>query len=145
MVIWQRAFTLDALNQSSANTLVEHMAIRYTGFDDYSLTASMPVTSAVMQPFGLLHGGASVTLMETVASCAANLCVSANHYCVGLEVNANHIAACRAGMVNATATALHLGRTTQIWQVEVRDENTKLISVGRLTVAVRDYSASETK
>lgn len=136
MTIWKKDFNLDSLNASSKNTLIEHLNIQYTDFDDRSLTASMEVSSITHQPLGMLHGGASVVLIETVASLAANLCVDESKYCVGLEVNANHLRAKRDGKVFATAKPAHLGSATQVWQIELHDEKNHLICIGRLTLAV---------
>ncbi|MBY5993599.1 hotdog fold thioesterase [Ferrimonas balearica] len=136
MSIWKRPVCLDRLNEQSANTLVAHLGIRYCGFDERSLSASLPVDGRTHQPLGLLHGGASVALAETVGSLAANLCVDEGYYCVGLDINANHIRAVRSGTVIGQASPIHLGATTQVWQIEIRDERQRMVCTSRLTMAV---------
>ncbi|GAA4495936.1 hotdog fold thioesterase [Pseudaeromonas paramecii] len=136
MAIWQRDFTLDGLNAGSANTLVAHLGIRYTQVSDDSLVGIMPVGPTVHQPMGLLHGGASVVLAETLGSVAGNLAVPRTHCCVGLEINANHLRAMREGLVTGMASPLHLGATTQVWQIRLEDEAQRLICISRLTLAV---------
>lgn len=136
MTIWQRPFTLALFNQTSKNTLVEHLGIEYVAVDDSSLSATMPVDSRTHQPLGMLHGGASVVLAETLGSLAANFTVSSEYYCVGLDINANHIRAVRSGFVTGKATPLHIGATTQVWQIEIRDERQRLVCTSRLTMAV---------
>ena len=135
-MIWQRDFTLASLNAGSANTLVEHLGIEYTAFGDDYLQATMPVDSRTHQPMGLLHGGASVVLAETLGSVAGNLCVPRCHCCVGLDINANHLRAKRNGLVTGTAKPLHLGATTQVWQINLMDEKEHLLCTSRLTLAV---------
>ncbi|MDO6706707.1 hotdog fold thioesterase [Photobacterium sp. 1_MG-2023] len=136
MSIWQKQFDLKDLNRSSKNTLVEHIGIEYCAFDDNSLTAMMPVDNRTHQPFGMLHGGASVVLAETLGSIAANMCVDEEKYCVGLDINANHVRAVRTGIVKGTATPVHLGATTQVWQITITDERQQLVCTSRLTMAV---------
>ncbi len=135
--IWHEPLTLEALNAMGAGTMGAHLDIRFTEAGPDFLRASMPVDDRTRQPFGLLHGGASVVLAETVGSVAANACVDAEtHYCVGVEVNANHLRPVREGRVTATARPLHRGRSTQVWQIRIRNESGALICAGRLTVAV---------
>ncbi|MBP7981314.1 MAG: hotdog fold thioesterase [Tolumonas sp.] len=134
--MWQRDFTLASLNAGSANTLVEHLGIEYTAFGDDYLQATMPVDSRTHQPMGLLHGGASVVLAETLGSVAGNLCVPRSHCCVGLDINANHLRAKRNGLVTGTAKPLHLGATSQVWQINLMDEKEHLRCTSRLTLAV---------
>ncbi|GAB6264008.1 hotdog fold thioesterase [Photobacterium sp. CCB-ST2H9] len=136
MSIWQKKFDLNDLNQTSKNTLVEHIGIEYCAFDDNSLTAIMPVDARTHQPFGMLHGGASVVLAETLGSIAANMCVSEDKYCVGLDINANHIRVVRTGFVTGKAEPIHLGATTQVWQITITDERGNLVCTSRLTMAV---------
>ncbi len=108
MSIWKKNISLEALNRTSKNTLMEHLQIEYTDFSDNTLSATMPVCSFTHQPLGMLHGGASVVLAETLGSLAANFCVDDDHYCVGLDINANHIRAVRSGFVIGTAKPMHL-------------------------------------
>ncbi|HIF9383472.1 TPA: hotdog fold thioesterase [Photobacterium damselae] len=143
MSIWKRHFTLEDLNATSKNTLVEHLGIEYVSFDDESLTASMPVDHRTHQPLGMLHGGASVVLAETLGSIAANYCVSEGHYCVGLDINANHVRAMRSGLVKGIAKPTHLGVTTQVWQIDIVDERDRLVCTSRLTIAVMKHKKKE--
>ena len=137
MSIWLQQPELTALNVLSKNTIVELLDIRFEAFDDDSLTASMVVDPRTHQPYGLLHGGASVVLAETLGSTASYLCIdSTQFYCVGLEVNANHLRGLRSGRVTAVARPLHLGRTTQVWDIRLSGDDGKLSCVSRLTMAV---------
>lgn len=137
MSIWLQQPELNALNALSKNTLVELLDIRFEAFDDDSLTASMVIDPRTHQPYGLLHGGASVVLAETLGSTASYLCIdSSRFYCVGLEVNANHLRGLRSGRVTAVARPLHLGRTTQVWDIRLSGDDGKLSCVSRLTMAV---------
>ncbi len=138
MSLWKQKVDLLALNQWSKNTLIEHLGIEYTAFDSTSLSATMPVHAQTHQPMGMLHGGASVVLAETVGSAAANLCVDSEFACVGLDINANHLKSKRSGVLTASAKAVHLGRRTHVWQIDIVDESQQLICVSRLTMAVID-------
>lgn len=135
-MIWQRDFTLDSLNATSSQTLVEHLGILYSAFGDDFLQATMPVEPRTHQPMGMLHGGASVVLAETLGSIAGNLCVPRSHSCVGLDINANHLRPKRDGVVTGTARPIHLGATTQVWQIDIQDERQRLVCCSRLTLAV---------
>ncbi|MBE9549160.1 MAG: hotdog fold thioesterase [Proteobacteria bacterium] len=136
MSIWKKQFTIEQLNKMSAGNMLELIDIQFTVKGDNSLSASMPVDHRTHQPMGILHGGATVALAESVGSSAANLCVDDDHYCVGLEINTNHISSRREGRVTATATPFHLGRTTQVWEIRTEDEHNKLVAITRLTMAV---------
>jgi 1,4-dihydroxy-2-naphthoyl-CoA hydrolase len=138
MTIWYIEATTDSLNAISANTMVEHMGIEFTAIDEDSITARMPVDHRTVQPAGLLHGGASVALAETLGSVAATLCVNpADTTCVGLEINANHIRSVRSGFVTGVARPIHLGNSTQVWDIRIYDdEQERLVCVCRLTMAV---------
>lgn len=128
---------LDALNRLGAGTLIEHLGIVFTEAGEDWLSASMPVDARTRQPYGLLHGGASVVLAETLGSSAGNLCVDPDaQVCVGLEINANHLRAVTAGRVIGTARALHVGRSTQVWEITIEDEAHRRVCVSRLTLAV---------
>jgi len=119
------------------DTLGQHLDMRIEAWDDDSLTASMVVDRRTHQPMGLLHGGASVALAETVGSIASMLCVDrARYYCVGQEINANHLRGVRSGRVTAVARPLHLGRSSHVWDIRLSDEEGRLTCVSRLTVAV---------
>ncbi len=125
------------MNAAVGDNMVSHLGIEITDVGDDWITARMPVTNRSKQPFGLLHGGASVALAESVGSLAANLCVDMNRqYCVGLEINANHLRPVTDGYVHATARPLHIGKSTQVWDVRIHDDNQRLVCVSRLTMAV---------
>lgn len=137
MAIWKTEFTLADANQRSAKTMMEYLGIEFTDKGDDFLSATMTVDHRVHQPLGIMHGGASCVLAETIGSTAANYCVDpASHYCVGLDINTNHIRSIREGIVVGTAMPYHLGRSTQVWSIEIANEENKLISVNRLTMAV---------
>ena len=137
MSIWRTTPILEQLNGAQRNTIGELLDIRFEAFDDRSLTASMVVDSRTHQPFGLLHGGASVVLAESLGSMASYLCIDpAQFYCVGLEVNANHLRGLRSGRVTGVAHAVHLGRTTHVWDIRLSGEDGKPSCISRLTVAV---------
>ncbi len=137
MAIWRQTPNLERLNAHLKNTIGEVLDIRFESFDDETLSASMAVDSRTHQPYGLLHGGASVVLAETLGSMASYLCIdSERYYCVGLEVNANHLRGLRSGRVTAVAQAVHLGRTTHVWDIRLSGEDGKLSCISRLTVAV---------
>lgn len=137
MSIWFTEPDLAALDESLQNTICERVDIHFEAYDDDSLTASMAVDERTHQPFGLLHGGASVVLAETVGSIASLLCIDrSQHTCVGLEVNANHLRAVRRGRVTAVAKPVHLGRSTHVWDIRLSDEAGRATCISRLTVAV---------
>lgn len=128
---------LAALNASSRDTLIEHLGIVFTAAGDDWLSATMPVDARTKQPYGLLHGGASVVLAETLGSSAGNLCVDMTaQMCVGLEINANHLRAATDGLVTGTARAVHVGRSTQVWDITIENPAGKRVCVSRLTLAV---------
>lgn len=136
-MIWKTPITLESLNKRSENTAASHLDIVFSEVGDDFLTATMPINNKTVQPLGLLHGGISAALAETVGSSAANYSVDQNkQYCVGLDINANHIRAVKSGFVSATAKALHLGSSTQVWEIRITDETNKLICIARLTMAV---------
>lgn len=137
MSLWHTPPDIDVLNAAQRNTIGEVLDIRFESCDEQSLSASMPVDHRTLQPHGILHGGASVVLAETVGSVASYQCVDTTRfYCVGLEVNANHLRALRGGRVTATARPVHIGRTTHVWDIRLVDENGKTSCISRLTVAV---------
>jgi len=117
--------------------MVSHLGIEYTEVGDDHICAKMPVDSRTTQPFGLLHGGASVVLAETLGSVGSHLCVDIEKYiCVGLEINANHVKSATSGFVYGKATIIHLGRKTHIWDIRITNEASELVCISRLTVAV---------
>jgi uncharacterized protein (TIGR00369 family) len=134
---FRRATSVEALNAHSAGTAIEALGIVFTEVGDDFLRATMPVDARTRQPYGLLHGGASVALAETLGSMAGGLCVDPQREAVvGLEINANHLRAVRSGVVTGTARALHVGRTTQVWEIRIENEAGKLVCVSRITLAV---------
>ncbi len=128
---------IDAVNALRDGCMVGHLGITITGAGDDWLRGTMPVDERTKQPFGLLHGGASVALAETLGSVAGGLCVDpASEAVVGLEINANHLRGVRSGVVTGTARAIHVGRSTQVWEIRIENEAGKLVCVSRLTLAV---------
>lgn len=136
-MVFKPGITLEALNQMGKNTLVEHVGIEYTAIGENSITARMPVDKRTHQPFGLLHGGASVVLAETLGSVAANCCLdSAKQYAVGLDINANHLRSVRSGWVYGITTPVHIGKSTQVWEIRITSEEGALVCISRITMAV---------
>ena len=136
-MVFRAPVSLDELNGLSRNTLIEHLGIVFTAAGEDWLQATMPVDARTVQPYGLLHGGASVVLAETLGSSAGNLCLDTRvQMAVGLEINANHLRAVRQGVVTGTARALHVGRSTQVWEIRSEDERARAVCVARLTLAV---------
>lgn len=135
-MIWKRQATLEALNAMGEGNMVGLLDIRFERLDDDALEATMPVDGRTHQPFGLLHGGASVVLAETLGSVAGYLCTEGEQKIVGLEVNANHIRGVRSGRVRGVCRALHVGGRHQVWQIEIFDEQDRLCCSSRLTTAV---------
>ena len=134
--IWAFTPDLAALN-NNAHHMVGHVGIEFTEIGDDYVVARMPVDRRTHQPTGLLHGGASVTLAETLGSMGAFMCVDPERYqVVGLEINANHVRGVTSGWVTGTARPLHRGRTTQLWEIKIVDEAGKLVCVSRITMAV---------
>ena len=136
MGIFKESATLESLNKWSRNTLAEHLGIEFTGIGDNYLEARMPVNDHTRQPFGLLHGGASVALAETLGSVAAALCVDPTKFCVGLEINANHIKGVRDGFVKGITKPVHIGKQTQVWEIRLTNEADELVCISRITLAV---------
>lgn len=131
-----RPTALADLNALSRGTAMEPLAIEFTALGADFLTATMPVDGRTKQPYGLLHGGASVLLAETLGSTAGNLCCREGYVCVGVEINANHLRGVRAGSVTGTARPLHVGGRTQVWEIRIEDDRGRLACVSRLTLAV---------
>lgn len=129
--------SVDAINAGGRDTLIEALGIVITGIGEDSISGTMPVDSRTRQPYGLLHGGASVALAETLGSVAANLCLDPDaHIAVGLEINANHLRAATSGHVHGVASAIHIGRSTQVWDIRISDDQGRPTCVSRLTMAV---------
>ena len=135
--IWYRPFTLVDLNRRGEETLSDFLGIIFTEMTDNSLTATMPATARTKQPIGIVHGGANVVLAETVASTAANAVIDIDcFYCVGLEIKANHIRSVREGLITGIATPFHIGRSTQVWSIELYNDAGQRTCVSRMTASV---------
>ena len=128
--------TLDTLNGWSEGTLMQPLGIAFTEIGPDYLRGTMPVDARTRQPYGLLHGGASAALAETLGSTAAGMCVGEGEGVVGIEINANHLRGVREGTVTGTARPLHVGRSTQVWEIRIEDERGRLACISRLTLAV---------
>ncbi len=135
-MIWTIPVTIEEINHRCRNTLCDHLGIEFIEIGDEHMTARMPVDRRTNQPTGIVHGGATAALAETVASAAANYCVEKGKICVGLDLNINHIRSVSAGFVIAIAKPLHLGKRTQVWEIKITNEAKQLISAARLTIAV---------
>ncbi|MDG2951178.1 hotdog fold thioesterase [Exercitatus varius] len=136
MQIWKKTFTLEQLNQLNRNCAVSHLGIRFTAFGDDWLEAVMPVDQRTTQPFGLLHGGVSAALAESVGSMAGWLCADENQATAGIEINASHLRPVKSGEVTARATPVRLGKQLQVWDIHLSDQQNKLCCVSRLTLSV---------
>ena len=135
-MIWQKNFTLENLNQLCSNSAVSYLGIEISAFGEDWIEATMPVDHRTMQPFGVLHGGVSVALAETIGSLAGSLCLEEGKTAVGLDIHANHLRPVRLGKITAKATPINLGRNIQVWQIDIRTEENKLCCVSRLTLSV---------
>ncbi|MGB0850868.1 MAG: PaaI family thioesterase [Bacteroidia bacterium] len=134
-----KAINLSDLNDFGKNTLSDHLDMEVTEVAEMHITMRMPVGQKVLQPLGLLHGGAVAALAENVGSLAGNLVANTDgKVCVGLSLNTNHLKSVKEGYVYATARAIHLGKSTQVWEVETKNDNGELINVSRMTMAVLD-------
>lgn len=140
MAIWfKKDLTTQHLAALGKGTMGSFLGIEWTGIGEDYMSARMPVDERTKQPYGLLHGGASCVLAETIGSVASAMVVDHDRfYCVGQEINANHLRSARDGYVTGTARPLHLGRTTHVWDIRITDEQDRLVCVSRLTVAVRE-------
>lgn len=136
MRIWKQRADLETMNAWSRRTLMHALDIRITELGDDYLRGTMPVEDRTRQPYGILHGGASVALAETLGSTAAMLCCEDGRAAVGLEINANHLRAVREGTVTGTARPIHIGRSTQVWEIRIENDAGDLTCISRLTMAV---------
>lgn len=142
MSIWNQPVTLDELQRGGQVGMAAHLDIRFTEIGPDYIRATMPVDERTQQPFGLLHGGASAVLAETLGSVGANYCVDRSRYfCVGQEINANHLRSARSGRVLGTARPVHIGRRSQVWDIRIEDEQGRLTCVSRLTLSVVEGQA----
>jgi 1,4-dihydroxy-2-naphthoyl-CoA hydrolase len=139
MALFNSNATLDILNKMSTNTMVTHLGIEFTRIGEDFIEAKMPVDHRTHQPMGLLHGGASVALAETLGSVAAACCIDlTKQYCVGLDINANHIKGVREGFVIGITRPVHVGKKTQVWEIKITNEQNELVCISRITMAVID-------
>ncbi|MGO9014519.1 MAG: hotdog fold thioesterase [Dissulfurispiraceae bacterium] len=137
MAIWKGKMTVEDLNKRSENTLVQHLGIEFTEIGDDYLKGVMPVDHRTVQPAGILHGGASLTLAESLGSIAGFMCIDREkQYCVGMEINGNHIRPARPGRVYGVVKPIHIGRKTHVWEITITNQNDKLVCVSRITLAI---------
>ena len=134
-MIWKKKIDLKLINNSLKNTMAEFLSIEIKEITENIIKANMPVNNKTIQPFGILHGGASVVLAETIGSIASNLCLDDDYYSVGLDINANHIKSVREGSVEGITYPIHIGKSTHVWHIKI-EQNNKMICVSRLTTAV---------
>jgi 1,4-dihydroxy-2-naphthoyl-CoA hydrolase len=136
-MIWFKAYTLEEINAINQNTLASHLDIQFIHIDEKSLKASMPVNERTVQPAGLLHGGASAALAETLGSVGSYLTIDTSRQaCVGLELNINHVRSVTVGKVTGIATPEHLGKTTHIWSIRIENDKGQLVAISRLTMMI---------
>jgi 1,4-dihydroxy-2-naphthoyl-CoA hydrolase len=139
--IWFETPKIEVLNRQIENTACTSLGIKITEIGDDYITGTMPADSRTFQPMGLIHGGSNVLLAETLGSIGANCCVNVSkEYCVGQEINANHIRGVRSGEVTGTAKLVHKGRSSQIWEIRILNDQGKLSCISRLTMAVVKHS-----
>lgn len=137
MAIWFDNYTLEQVLFMEKGSMSEYIGMEFTKIGDDFIEGRLKVSEKVRQPFGLLHGGASVAFAESLGSIGANLVIDpSKFYCVGLDINANHVRGIRDGFVYGDARPLHIGKTTQVWEIKLTDEAGKLICISRLTMAV---------
>jgi 1,4-dihydroxy-2-naphthoyl-CoA hydrolase len=137
MSLWKRTSSVAELNRLCEGTIHDSLGIQFTALTDDSISATMPVDERTVQPIGLLHGGASVVLAESLGSMASILAVEEGTLAVGVEVNANHVRAARNGIVTGTARPIHIGQTIHVWSIEIRDSTGQIVCVSRLTTSIR--------
>ena len=137
MTIWKKVFTLEQLNEMGKDCAIGHLGIEISAYGENWIEAKMPVDHRTTQPFGLLHGGVSVALAETIGSLAGFLCIEEGQVALGLDINANHLRSVKQGFVTAKATPIALSQNTHVWQIDIRDEQDKLCCVSRLTLYIK--------
>lgn len=138
-MVFKRKPSLDQLNKQIENTMVEYLGIFFTDATEDTISAKMPVDHRTKQPMGLLHGGANVVLAETLGSISSSLTLdSEKQFCVGLEINANHLKSVKDGFVTGTSSPIHLGKSTQVWEIKIRNEKNQLCCISRITMAILD-------
>ena len=137
MPIWKKPLSMDVLRQAHVNTTVAHLGIEFLEIGDDFIKARVPVDARTIQPYGLLHGGVSVVLAETLGSCGAAFACPEGFRAVGLDINANHLRSATSGWVTGTARPVHIGRTTQVWHIDLHNEAGELTCVSRITMAIQ--------
>ncbi len=144
-MIWKKPIDLQSLNEWHQNTMQQHIGIQFTEIGDDYIKATMPVDNRTKQPMGLLHGGASVALAESLGSVASVLCVDPEKQTVvGLEINANHIKTAKEGFVTGITKPIHLGRSTQVWEIRIYNEAEQLVCISRITNAILEHKKPAT-
>ncbi|CAN5539522.1 hotdog fold thioesterase [soil metagenome] len=137
--MFNKNFTLETLNEMGKGNMIQHLNIEFTEIGENTVSAKMPVDLRTKQPQGLLHGGASVVLAETLGSVAAFGCIdTTKKYCVGLEINANHLKGVREGFVSGVATPIHIGKKTHVWEIRISNDKKDLVCISRITLAIID-------
>lgn len=137
MSIWFKNSKVEEINERAKGTLSDHLGIKFTEMGEDFLVATMPIDPKTSQPMGIMHGGASSALAETVASAAGNYCIDQEKFvCVGLDININHLKPVSSGEVKAIAKPYHLGKSTQVWEIKIYNKEKTLTTIGRLTLAV---------
>ena len=136
MTLWKKPISVEELTAIHVGTAVQHLGMEFLAVGDDFITGRVPVDTRTKQPYGLLHGGVSVVLAETLGSCGAAYSCPEGHRAVGLDINANHLKGATSGWVTGTARPVHVGRTTQVWQIELRNDAGELTCVSRITMAV---------
>jgi 1,4-dihydroxy-2-naphthoyl-CoA hydrolase len=134
--VWKKPISVEALTAIHIGTAVQHLGIEFLAVGDDFITARVPVDARTKQPYGLLHGGVSVVLAETLGSCGAAYSCPEGHRAVGLDINANHLKGATSGWVTGTTRPVHIGRTTQVWQIDLKNDAGELTCVSRITMAV---------
>jgi uncharacterized protein (TIGR00369 family) len=143
MSFWKKPLSLSELTRMNKGTAAEHLGIEFLEIGEKTISARLPVDHRTRQPFGVIHGGVNVVLAETLGSCAAYHASAVGFHCVGLDINANHIASVKTGYVTGVTYPLHVGGSTHVWAIDLKDDNGKLTCVSRLTVAIlRDKAPS---
>lgn len=143
MSLWKQAISLEQLTASAVNTAISHLGIEFLEVGDDFIRARVPVDARTVQPYGLLHGGVSVVLAETLGSCAASYAAPEGHQVVGLDINANHIKGATSGWVTGITRPVHVGRSTQVWQIDMHNDAGELTCVSRITMAVLQPRAQQ--
>ena len=136
MTIWKQSISVELLSASSSGTAISHLGIEFLEVGDNFIRARVPVDARTVQPYGLLHGGVSVVLAETLGSCGAAYCVLPGQRVVGLDINANHLKSTTRGWVTGVARPVHIGRSTQVWAIKLTNDIGELTCVSRITMAV---------